>query len=47
MSVIVWNLLHFNEKFDATKAKIYDPVKLKAKLEYYKKEQTRIELLLR
>ena len=42
ISTIVWNVLNFEKEYDPTLLPVYDPIKLKAKIDYHQKEITRI-----
>ncbi len=46
MATVIWHVLSEQKPFDPGRLKVYDPENLLARLEYYKREQRRLELLL-
>jgi transposase len=45
ITVIVWNILHFETEFHADKLPIYNPLKIQTKMKYHQKEFERLQLL--
>ncbi len=46
IGVVIWNVLEHQEYFNPAKLPVYDPIKLKAKMDYHQREFDRIEDLV-
>ena len=45
MGVLIWNVLYYQQDYNPQRLIVYDPGKLQAKMEYYKKELHRLEVI--
>lgn len=45
LGVIIWSVLHYKQPYDPSRLPVYDPVKLKARENYLRKELEKITLL--
>jgi transposase len=47
LSVLIWNILYYDQPYNPNKLIVYSPDKLQAKINYHQKEFTRLEKILK